>query len=104
VLQHLRAWNDYRGLGCSLHYWRTPDGDEVDFVLYGEPGLWAIEVRRSGRIRPEDLRGLTRFRADYPQARALLLHAGTRRWHESGVDLVPLSEALSDLDGTLGIR
>jgi len=104
VLQHLRAWNDYRGLGCSLHYWRTPDGDEVDFVLYGEAGLWAIEVKRSGRIRQEDLRGLARFRADYPQARALLLHAGTRRWHESGVDLVPLSEALPDLDRTLGVR
>jgi predicted AAA+ superfamily ATPase len=103
VLQHLRAWNDYRSLGCSLHYWRTPDGDEVDFVLYGEPGLWAIEVKRSARIRREDLKGLARFREDYPRARALLLHAGTRRWHESGVDIVPLSEALKDLDGTLGV-
>ncbi|MBI5480131.1 MAG: ATP-binding protein [Deltaproteobacteria bacterium] len=103
VLQHLRAWNDYRSLGCSLHYWRTPDGDEVDFILYGEPGLWAIEVKRSSRIRREDLKGLARFLKDYPRARALLLHPGTRRWHESGVDIVPLSEALVDLDGTLGV-
>jgi predicted AAA+ superfamily ATPase len=104
VLQHLRAWNDYRGLGCSIHYWRTPDGGEVDFVLYGEAGLWAIEVKRSDRFRQEDLKGLARFRQDYPRARALLLHAGTRRWHESGVDIVSLSEALADLDGTLGVR
>jgi uncharacterized protein len=104
VLQNLRAWNDYRGLGCTLHHWRTPEGDEVDFVLYGEPGLWAIEVKRSGRIRQEDLRGLLRFRQDFPQARAVLLYAGPRRWHESGVEIVPLAEALVDLDGTLATR
>ena len=75
----------------------------MDFVLYGEPGLWAIEVKRSSRIRREDLRGLARFRQDYPSARTLLLHPGPRRWHESGVDIVPLSEALRDLDGTLGV-
>jgi predicted AAA+ superfamily ATPase len=103
VLQHLRAWNDYRSLGCTIHYWRTPEGDEVDLVLYGEPGLWAIEVKR-GRIREQDFKGLARFRQDYPMARALLLHAGTRRWHESGVEVVPLAEALLDLDATLGLR
>jgi len=103
VLQHLRAWNDYRGLGCSIHYWRTPEGDEVDLVLYGEAGLWAIEVKR-GRIREQDFKGLARFRQDYPMARTLLLHAGTRRWHESGVDVIPLAEALPDLDATLGLR
>jgi predicted AAA+ superfamily ATPase len=104
VLQHLRAWNDYRRLGYTIHYWRTPEGDEVDFVLYGEAGLCAIEVKHGARVRSEDLKALSLFRRDYPGARALLLHAGTRRWHESGVDIVPLEEALLDLDGALGIR
>lgn len=101
VLAHLRAWNDYGSLGYSIHYWRTPSGDEVDFVLYGERGLFAIEVKRNARIRREDLTGLLRFREDYPKARALLLHAGSRRWHESGVDIIPLQEALLELDSTL---
>ena len=104
MLQHLRAWNDYGNRGYSIHYWRTPEGDEVDFVLYGERGIVAIEVKRSARVRPDDLRSLTRFRADYPQARALLLHAGSRRWHESGIEIVPLTEALTDLDGTFAGR
>lgn len=98
VLAHLRAWNDYGGHGRTVSYWRTPQGDEVDFVLYGEGGLMAIEVKRSTRIRAEDLRGLVRFKSDYPQARTLLLHPGSRRYHESGVDIVPLAEALQDLD------
>ena len=104
VLQQLRAWNDYGNRGYSIHYWRTPEGDEVDFVLYGERGMIAIEVKRSARVRTEDLRSLARFRADYPQTRTVLLHAGSRRWHESGVDIVPLAEALVDLDGTLARR
>jgi uncharacterized protein len=95
VLHHLRAWNDYGNLGYTIHYWRTPEGDEVDFVLYGERGIVAIEVKRSARIRVEDLKGLTRFRQDYRAARTVLLHAGSRSWHEGGVELIPLAEALA---------
>lgn len=104
VLAHLRAWNDYRNLGYSIHYWRTVLGDEVDFILYGERGLLAIEVKRSSRVRHEDLKSLLRFEQDYPKARLFLLHGGTRRWHESGVELVPLKEALPDLEGTFEAR
>lgn len=101
VLHHLRAWNDYGQHGYSLHHWRTPTGDEVDFVLYGPAGIVAIEVKRGARLREGDLRGLLRFREDYPRARAILLHAGPRRSHQSGIELVPITEALRDLDATL---
>jgi len=98
VLQQLRALNDYRGLGYSFHYWGTAAGDEVDFVLYGERGLVAIEVKMTQRVRPDDLRGLRRFRDDYPQARAFLLYTGSRRRHDAGIDIVPAEEALRALD------
>ncbi|MBF8296453.1 MAG: hypothetical protein HW389_2998, partial [Bacteroidetes bacterium] len=94
VLQHLRAVNDYGTLGYSLHYWRTAVGEEVDFVLYGERGMHAFEVKSSARLRQEDFRGLHRLREDYPAARAYLLYPGTRRWHERGVEVLPLNEAL----------
>ena len=79
VLQELRAHNEYRGLGYELHYWRTQTGDEVDFVLYGERGLHAIEVKMSDRVRPDDLASLLRFQEDYPKCTARLLHLGSRR-------------------------
>jgi predicted AAA+ superfamily ATPase len=97
VLQHLRAENDYGALGYAFHYWRTSKGDEVDFVLHGERGLVAIEVKRSSRVRAEDLRALRLLHEDFPKARLYLLHLGTRRWHESGVDVVPVGEALATL-------
>jgi predicted AAA+ superfamily ATPase len=103
VLAHLRAWNDYGARGCTLSYWRTPQGDEVDFVVYGEGVFAAIEVKRNARIRAEDLRGLLQFREAYPQARTVLLHPGPRRGHESGVEIIPLAEALPDLGRVLTV-
>lgn len=96
--QELRALNDYRDLGYSLHYWRTPTGDEVDFVLHGERGLSAFEVKMTSTVRPEDLRSLLRFGSDYPSAKLRLLHLGDRRWHERGVEIVPFAECVANLD------
>lgn len=97
-LQEARALNDYRDLGYRVHYWRTAAGDEVDFVLYGERGLRAFEVKMSQTVRSEDLRGLTRFREDYPSAKLHLLHLGSRRWHERGIEVLPFAECVANLD------
>ena len=59
-LQQVRAVNDYKDLGYRLHYWRTSSGDEVDFVLYGDRGLRAFEVKMASSVRPDDLRSLLR--------------------------------------------
>ena len=96
--QQVRALNDYRDLGYRLHYWRTAAGDEVDFVLYGERGLRAFEVKMAQRIGPDDLRGLLRFRADFPQAKAHLLYLGNRRWHDRGVEILPFTDCVTRLD------
>lgn len=102
ILSELRAANDYADLGYTIHYWRTSRGEEVDFVLYGERGLVAIEVKSGGRLRPEDLEGLRSFRDDYPMARAWLLHPGTVRRHESGIEVLPIAEVLPQLAEMLG--
>jgi predicted AAA+ superfamily ATPase len=97
VFYHLQALNDYRNFGYRLHYWRTQTGDEVDFVLYGQRGLIAIEVKRGSRPTKSDLSGLRKFQADFPEARLYLFHGGTRHWHENGIEILPLPQALPDL-------
>ena len=97
-LQQARALNDYRDLGYRLHYWRTATGEEVDFVLYGERGLRAFEVKMAQNIRPDDLRGLLSFRTDFPQAKAYLLYLGNRRWHDRGVEVLPFADCVTQLD------
>ena len=41
-LQHLRAMNDYYYLAYEIYFWRTQSQLEVDFILYGEKGLFAF--------------------------------------------------------------
>jgi uncharacterized protein len=97
-LQHLRAHNHYSGLGYKLHYWRTASGDEVDFVLYGERGLRAFEIKMAQDVRAEDLRALLRFQSDFPQAKTHLLHLGKRRAHDRGVEVIPFVDCVTTLD------
>ena len=102
VLQSLRAENANRALGYDLHFWRTFDGKEVDFVLYGERGLHAIEVKRTARFREDDITALRLFCADYPQARGLLLYGGHQRYRFRNIDVVPLGAGLKELGERLG--
>ncbi len=76
-------------------------GARTVFVLYGERGLRAFEVKMAQNVRPDDLRGLLRFRADFPQAKAYLLYLGNRRWHDSGVEVLPFVECVAQLDHLL---
>lgn len=95
--QELAALNHYLKLGYELFYWRTPAGLEVDFVLYGERGILAFEVKREGRVRPESLRGLKAFLEDYPQARAYFIYGGSRVMREGEIEILPLSHSLQKL-------
>ncbi len=97
VMQELRATNDNLGLGYELFYWHTRDHKEVDFVLYGERGLLALEVKRSARFREADLASLRLFKRDYPVARCFLLYGGREDYQVDGIRVVPLAQALPRL-------
>ena len=97
VLQNLMAVNDGLSRGYKIHYWRTSDGAEVDFVLYGDRGLWAFEVKRGRRVSAGDTSGLRSFRADYPVAHAMLIYGGERRLNIGGIDARPVSDFLRQL-------
>jgi predicted AAA+ superfamily ATPase len=97
VAQHLRAWCDYSAGDHRLHYWQTRAKLEVDFVVYGASGLYAMEVKNSGRVRPEDLRGLKSFAEDYPESRRFLLYRGAERVLQDGILCVPCGEFLKAL-------
>jgi predicted AAA+ superfamily ATPase len=98
VAQHLRAWVAYTGEGFELFTWRTRGGTEVDFVIYGPQGFWAVEVQNSRTVRPKDLRGLRSFQDDYPESRGLLLYRGEERLRKGAVSCVPVGEFLRALE------
>ena len=94
VAQHLKAWIDYTSDSHSLYYWRTKSGVEVDFVVYGELGLWAIEVKNNSTIHSKDLNGLRSFQEDYPEAKTVLLYRGKDRLVKNNILCVPCEEFL----------
>mgnify|MGYP002395866651 CR=1 FL=1 len=97
VAQHLRAWCDYSGGNHQLYYWQTRSKVEVDFVVYGEGGLYALEVKNTVRVRPEDLRGLKAFGKDFPESRRWLLYRGRERLLSDGILCMPCEELLLQL-------
>jgi uncharacterized protein len=97
LFQELLALNNYLELGYSIYYWRTASQIEVDFVLYGERGLKAFEIKRTSRMRKEMLGGLLAFKKDYPMAQCYCLYGGDKRLNIEGIEIVPLIEALKGL-------
>lgn len=97
VAQHLRAWIDYSGRDFTLSFWRTRAGNEVDFVVYGRDGFWALEVKHAAHVRPADLRGLKAFRDDYPEATLRLLYRGQEALEIDGIRCLPCDEFLRRL-------
>ncbi len=97
VAQHLKAWLAYTQEKSDLYFWRTRSGVEVDFVVYGPPGLWALEVKNTATIRPADLRGLKSFREEYPESKAILLYRGRERILRQGILCLPCGDFLVNL-------
>lgn len=97
VAQHLRAWMAYGGGAFELFFWRTRSGVEVDFVVYGENGFWAIEVKSAASVRDEELRSLRAFHKEFPESRPLFLYRGKDRIFRHGILCVPCQEFLLQL-------
>jgi predicted AAA+ superfamily ATPase len=96
-LQELIALNSALDLGYKIFYWRTSNGKEVDFVLYGPKGLLSFEIKRTSRITSTMLGGLKSFLADYPMAKAYFVYGGNRRMYEGKIEVVPVLEILKNL-------
>ena len=97
VAQNLRAWIDYGLSSCKLYYWRTKAGSEVDFIVYGEEGFWAFEVKNAKKIYPLDLRGLKTFVQDYPECTPVFLYRGQETLKIDNITCLPCEKFLKEL-------
>ncbi len=62
------AWNS----GQRVTYWRE-EPYEVDAIIDGTWGSWAVEVKGGGTIRAQDLAGLAEFVRRFPKYRPLVI-------------------------------
>ena len=101
VFQEIRALNHYLGWEYDLYFWRSRAKLEVDLVLYGPRGLHAIEIKRTGRLRHQDLKGLQAFLRDYPTAQGHFLYQGKANRYYDRVHVQPVAEFLEDIQAIL---
>lgn len=101
VFQELRAINDYMECDYQIYFWRTKNGLEVDFILFGPKGLIAIEVKNSPHVHPKTLRGLKEFKKDYPVAKCYLFYGGGTPLYFDDITVLPVEQALKTLDTLL---
>ncbi len=102
-MQIFLALNDYLNWNHLLYYWRTSSGLEVDFIVYGETGLWAFEIKHTQHITPKMLRGLNEFQQDYPMAKCYLLYMGHETLYLNNTIIAhPMEWALKNLPMILG--
>jgi predicted AAA+ superfamily ATPase len=97
VFQHLQAWKHYTKGRHDLYFWRTKAGLEVDFIIHGEKGFWAIEVKNTRVVSPDDVRGLMHFTQEYPEAKPLLLYRGSSRMEYKKILCLPVDQFLKEL-------
>ena len=97
VMQEIVATNSYLDSKYEISYWRTKSGVEIDFVLYGENSLIAIEVKRKTNISKSDLKALFSFKTDYPSAQLFIFYGGNKLLNIDGVIAIPLKDALINL-------
>jgi len=63
ILLEILAYRGLQDKNFEIHYWRTKQGLEVDFIL--DSGRIAIEVKISSQINKSDLQGLVAFAEEH---------------------------------------
>lgn len=96
-LHELKTINEALSLGYKIYYWRTASKKEVDFVLYGNKGLYAFEIKRTSRVTKAMFSGLQSFIRDYPQAKAYFVYGGKRYTREGSIEIIPIIDMLNKL-------
>lgn len=77
IYHHLRILTRLMTPSARLYFWRTLDGNEVDFVLEYGRRLLAVEVKRADTVGYRDTSGLRLFLEMHPKASAgLVVYSG----------------------------
>lgn len=97
VAQHLRSWVLAQREPHTLSFWRTQTKLEVDFIIYGPRGFWAIEVKRSSNLGPDDVRGMLAFKDEYPEAQCFFVTPGKFCENYRGFPVLPMEDFLLNI-------
>jgi len=102
AFRHLREVE--RTHDARLSYFRLDDDHEIDFVVEAQRSKIAVEVTSAKQVRPDKLERLLRSSRRFGADRTVLVHGGIRRDRHEEIHVLPLSDLLLDVEGTLGLK
>ena len=102
-LQNAIAVNNNLKLNYTISYFRTVNGVEVDFILYGPKGFHAFEIKNSSHFSSSHLRSLKAFGKQYPEAKLHLLYTGDKELYYGSITISPIKDILADFSNLLTI-
>jgi predicted AAA+ superfamily ATPase len=97
IYHELRAHLHYEKVPGTLAYWRTPAGNEVDFVWTAPHACVAIEIKASRRWRHEFRQGLDALGEAVPHVKKIGVYLGDEPLSDAGLHVYPLRMFLSEL-------
>lgn len=80
-----------------LHFWRTKDKAEVDFVVFESDGVMPVEVKYKKMKKPETGRSLINFAEKYDSKRALIINLSLnekKKINDTTIEWIPYWELL----------
>jgi predicted AAA+ superfamily ATPase len=97
VLHELRAALAFQNLGGQLHYWRTPNGSEVDFVWTRGARAVGLEVKAAAQWRAEFGAPLKALAADRIVQAAFGVYTGTVELMDGPLRVLPWKRFFQEL-------
>ena len=71
IFMELQAYKNYREKEFELYYWRTKNGQEVDFIL--NDAEVCIEVKGTSLVKPSDMKGICAFKDEHRPGKSIIV-------------------------------
>ena len=97
LFNEIRAYLSYFGLRYSVHFWRSYDGVEVDFICETTKGFVTAEFKASTRWTKQFNRGLHRIKSEFAgrDVRCYGVYMGEKKALWDDVEVMPVKDFLS---------
>jgi predicted AAA+ superfamily ATPase len=95
IFMEIQAYRSYSSKDFDVSFWRTPQGQEVDFVI--DNGAIAIEVKGKKSVDDSDLKNMRAFNSDYQPKKSIVVSSERHPRKTSAAEILPWREFLDRL-------
>ncbi len=81
VIEQLKRKYVQKSTGARFYFYKTSQGDEIDFLVHDKKGLHAYEIKTATTIRVDDLKGFKRSLEQLGMENGTVVYFGSEDFH-----------------------